>query len=80
MRVVEYREMGYSDKVSLARGMASTGTIITAAGVRYVALLWGRGKCACLRPVFPSPPRRLCETRPAEPVAAGRRFAALLEA
>jgi uncharacterized membrane protein YdfJ with MMPL/SSD domain len=40
MRVAEYRAEGYSDRISLARGMASTGGIITAAGV-IMAIAFG---------------------------------------
>ena len=40
MRVVEYRMEGYSDRISLARGVYRTGRIITAAGL-IMAIAFG---------------------------------------
>ena len=40
MRVAEFRQAGYSEKISLARGMSMTGGIITAAGV-IMAIAFG---------------------------------------
>ena len=54
MRVIEYRDEGHSEKISLARGVSMTGGIITAAGVimaiAFGALLFSEVRtCRCIR-------------------------------
>ena len=52
MRVAEYRAEGYSEKLSLARGMVMTGGIITAAGV-IMAIAFGALMFSEVRPTGP---------------------------